>query len=67
LRGGVAGKAKKFHAFLPRIRAAGTGDYAILGLAAQAIVEGDGLPIFAWHSRVGDRPVLAKAASSSSA
>ncbi|MEA2894590.1 MAG: aerobic carbon-monoxide dehydrogenase medium subunit [Bradyrhizobium sp.] len=40
------------------------GDYAILGLAAQAIVEGDGfadlrLAFFA----VGDRPVLAKAAT----
>jgi carbon-monoxide dehydrogenase medium subunit len=48
-----------FHEFARR-----HGDYAILGLAAQAIVEGDvladlRLAFFA----VGDRPVLAKAAS----
>jgi aerobic carbon-monoxide dehydrogenase medium subunit len=48
-----------FHEFARR-----HGDYAILGLAAQAIVEGDAfadlrLAFFA----VGDRPVLAKAAS----
>ena len=48
-----------FHEFARR-----HGDYAIAGLAAQAIVEGDGfadlrLAFFA----VGDRPVLAKAAT----
>src|SRR5436305_9008693 len=48
-----------FHEFARR-----HGDYAILGLAAQAMVEGDALAdlrlaLFA----VGDRPVLAKAAS----
>jgi carbon-monoxide dehydrogenase medium subunit len=50
--------AHYFHEFARR-----HGDYAIAGLAAQAIVEGDGfsdlrLAFFA----VGDRPVLAKAA-----
>jgi len=47
-----------FHEFARR-----HGDYAILGLAAQAIVEGTAWPIFACILRVGDRPVLAKAAS----
>jgi carbon-monoxide dehydrogenase medium subunit len=51
--------AHYFHEFARR-----HGDYAILGLAAQAIVEGEGfadlrLAFFA----VGDRPVLAKAAT----
>ena len=40
------------------------GDYAIVGLAAQAVVENDALtdlrPVF---FAVGDRPVLAKAAA----
>jgi carbon-monoxide dehydrogenase medium subunit len=51
--------AHYFHEFARR-----HGDYAILGLAAQAIVEGEGfadlrLAFFA----IGDRPVLAKAAT----
>jgi carbon-monoxide dehydrogenase medium subunit len=47
-----------FHEFARR-----HGDYAILGLAAQAIVEGDGLAdLRLAFFAVGDRPVLAKAA-----
>jgi carbon-monoxide dehydrogenase medium subunit len=48
-----------FHEFARR-----HGDYAILGLAAQAIVEGDALAdLRLAFFAVGDRPVLAKAAS----
>jgi aerobic carbon-monoxide dehydrogenase medium subunit len=48
-----------FHEFARR-----HGDYAILGLAAQAIVEGDALvDLRLAFFAVGDRPVLAKAAS----
>src|SRR3954471_2593757 len=48
-----------FHEFARR-----HGDYAILGLAAQAIVEGVGLAdLRLAFFAVGDRPVLAKAAS----
>src|SRR6201990_1443090 len=47
-----------FHEFARR-----HGDYAITGLAAQAIVEGDGLAdLRLAFFAVGDRPVLAKAA-----
>jgi carbon-monoxide dehydrogenase medium subunit len=47
-----------FHEFARR-----HGDYAILGLAAQAIVEGDGLAdLRLAFFAVGDRPVLAKTA-----
>jgi carbon-monoxide dehydrogenase medium subunit len=47
-----------FHEFARR-----HGDYAILGLAAQAIVEGDALAdLHLAFFAVGDRPVLAKAA-----
>jgi carbon-monoxide dehydrogenase medium subunit len=48
-----------FHEFARR-----HGDYAITGLAAQAIVEGDGLAdLRLAFFAVGDRPVLAQAAS----
>jgi carbon-monoxide dehydrogenase medium subunit len=48
-----------FHEFARR-----HGDYAILGLAAQAIVEGDALAdLRLAFFAVGDRPVLARAAS----
>jgi carbon-monoxide dehydrogenase medium subunit len=48
-----------FHEFARR-----HGDYAILGLAAQAIVDGDALAdLRLAFFAVGDRPVLAKAAS----
>jgi carbon-monoxide dehydrogenase medium subunit len=48
-----------FHEFARR-----HGDYAILGLAAQAIVEADGLAdLRLAFFAAGDRPVLAKAAS----
>src|SRR3982075_1437060 len=47
-----------FHEFARR-----HGDYAILGLAAQAIVEGDGLAdLRLAFFAIGDRPVLARAA-----
>jgi carbon-monoxide dehydrogenase medium subunit len=48
-----------FHEFARR-----HGDYAIAGLAAQAMVDGDGLTdLRAAFFAVGDRPVLAKAAN----
>jgi carbon-monoxide dehydrogenase medium subunit len=48
-----------FHEFARR-----HGDYAILGLAAQAVVEGDALAdLRLAFFAVGDRPILAKAAS----
>ena len=57
----VAGKgaAHFFHEFARR-----HGDYAIVGLAAQAILEGDGLAdLRLGYFAVGDRPTLAKAAA----